>query len=747
MTGPEDQRPLEALSPIERLFAELPPEVHDQAMTEFLSAYSAHERANVLPFAWESLWARPDQREPSGDWDLWMIRAGRGYGKTRIGAETTRKRVRSGRAGHVTIIGTTAADARDVMIEGPLSGLLAVHPPEFRPLYEPSKRLLTWPNGAVGHVRSAEDPDSIRGLQSDWVWGDEPACLTGDSMVLTEHGWQRIDSITAGQRVHTRLGLRRVMWAGPTRPDARLVAVHTTCGVLRCTPDHLIATDTGWVRADAVTPGVRLASWRNTSLSARLPGSNGAAPAGIAIGTAITKIEQGCCSTGTCTPDCGRSMTTTMCTTSTGTKPTTNRRTSPESNTVNTPDCTASPLITPSGSDNENQASPLNEHEPCGRTATRHSGCATTAETVTHRSGNEHGSVHRPARHAPIVLAVESLSTREQTYDLSVEVDHEFIADGIVVHNSWRHPEAWDMAMLGNRLGNPAAILTGTPRPLQWLRDLEARPTTKVTTGSTYDNLANLAPAFIRLIIERYEGTRLGRQELRAQYLDDVEGALWRMATIEATRFPRWSVTDPWKALIELVTPASRLALGLGPWAPDKHERRRWETWVSVDPPAETAECGIVVGMAPERARYGYDHAVILDDMSLAGPPEDWGPQVVEAFRKHDAKGVIVEANQGGDMVRSTVHAVDPSVPVEKIRAKESKSDRAEPVSALYARGWVHHVGHFAALETQQTTWVADESPSPDRLDALVHLVTKLLKPPTSGGGKARVLSPGLPAR
>lgn len=340
------------------------------------------------------------------------------------------------------------------------------------------------------------------------------------------------------------------------------------------------------------------------------------------------------------------------------------------------------------------------------------------------------------------MLAVESLSTREQTYDLSVEVDHEFIADGIVVHNSWRHPEAWDMAMLGNRLGNPAACLTGTPRPLQWLRDLESKSSTVVTTGSTYENMANLAAAFIRLIIERYEGTRLGRQELRAQYLEDVEGALWRMATIEATRFARWSVTDPWQALIELVTSDTRLALGLGPWSPATNERRKWHTWVGVDPPAETAECGIVVGTAPVHARYGYDHAVLLDDMSVAGPPEVWGPQVVEAFRKHNAAGVVVEANQGGDMVRSTIHAVDPTVPVQKIRAKDSKSDRAEPVSALYGRGWVHHYGHLAQLETQQTTWVAGESDSPDRLDAAVHVITWLLKPPTSGSGKATVHSP-----
>lgn len=454
-------------------------------MHALLSRYSEHERANVIPYSWSALWARPAQLMPDGDWDTWLVRAGRGFGKTRIGSEAVRRRVASGASRAVTIIGPTAADARDVMIEGPLSGLLAVHPPEFRPIYEPSKRLLTWPNGALGHVRSAEDPDSVRGLQSDTVWGDEPA--------------------------------------------------------------------------------------------------------------------------------------------------------------------------------------------------------------------------------------------------------------------SWRFgPETWDNAMLGNRLGSPRSILTGTPRPLQWLRDLEAKPSTRVTTGSTYDNLANLAEQFVRLILERYEGTRLGQQELHALYLEDVEGALWVMRAIEASRIARWSTVDPWATLVELLTIEMRTAQGLGPFRMAAGERRRWVTWVGVDPPGETAECGIIVVSAPERGRAGHDHAVVLDDMTISGPPEVWGAQVVEAIRKHGAEGAVVESNQGGDMVRSTIHAVDPNVTVAKVRAKDSKSDRAEPIAALYGRGWVHHLGHLAKLETQQTTWVPGPgAKSPDRLDALVHAVTHVLRPQSLASGKSTVHRPG----
>jgi phage terminase large subunit-like protein len=251
-----------------------------------------------------------------------------------------------------------------------------------------------------------------------------------------------------------------------------------------------------------------------------------------------------------------------------------------------------------------------------------------------------------------------------------------------------------------------------------------------VSTGATYENITNLAGVFIALIIERYEGTRLGAQELHAKYLEDVEGALWRLATIEAGRFLRFELSDPWHWLAAgLVSTNPAFGRGLNETFPLTH--RRWRTVVSVDPPGETAECGITVGAAPIDGIAGRDHAVVLDDVSLVGAPEVWGPAAVAAYRTWDAEELVVEANQGGDMVRSTIHAADPTVNVTKIRAVDSKADRAEPISVLYSKGWIHHLGHLAKLEDQQTTWVPAEGKSPDRIDSVVHLLTHLLRPTT----------------
>lgn len=287
---------------------------------------------------------------------------------------------------------------------------------------------------------------------------------------------------------------------------------------------------------------------------------------------------------------------------------------------------------------------------------------------------------------------------------------------------------AFDNLMLGLRIGSgPWALLTGTPKPLLWLRELQKDEATVVTRGSTYENIGNLAAFFIRDVLARYEGTRLGAQELYAEDLEDVEGAFWTASVIELGRIMQWLPMSPWPSLVAGLTVERRTAMGFGPFALAPGERRPWVTMIGVDPPGETAECGIVVGTAPKHGRANHDHAVILADESIAGTPEVWGARVVEAYRKHNADGIVVEKNQGGDMVRSTIHAVDPTVKVEKITAEDSKSDRAEPVATLYARGWVHHYGHLGLLESQQTTWVPGEGKSPDRLDACVHLVNKLL--------------------
>ena len=283
-----------------------------------------------------------------------------------------------------------------------------------------------------------------------------------------------------------------------------------------------------------------------------------------------------------------------------------------------------------------------------------------------------------------------------------------------------RGKDALDNLLLGLRLGKtPWALLTGTPKPVRWLREFADRPDTVTTTGSTYDNEANLAEGFIADVLGRYEGTRLGRQELWAEWLDDVEGALWTEAIIDAGRIANFDPRRPWGSLNEWLTAAGLAA---------PMDRRPWRTIVAVDPPGETAECGIVVAAAPTQGTAGRDHAVVLEDASIAGRPEEWGAQVAAAARRWGAERVVVEANQGGDMTRATVHAVDPGLRVEKITAKASKAARAEPVSALYERRLVHHAGFFPLLEMQMTTWVPGSGRSPDRLDAVVHAVAYLLQ-------------------
>jgi phage terminase large subunit-like protein len=192
------------------------------------------------------------------------------------------------------------------------------------------------------------------------------------------------------------------------------------------------------------------------------------------------------------------------------------------------------------------------------------------------------------------------------------------------------------------------------------------------------------------------------------------------MATLDTHRFATFDRAQPYRSLQAELT-------RLGAVIPVEARPRPWRTIVAVDPPGETAECGICVGTAPVKATAGRDHAVVLADESLRGRPEEWGAAVVAAYRRWGAQAVYVEANQGGDMTRATIHAVDPSVVVKKVTASQSKQARAEPVAALDERGWIHHVGFMPMLEEQMTTWVPSDDKSPDRLDARVHLIRELL--------------------
>lgn len=402
------------------------------------------DEAAALLYDWK-FWARPSQLPPPGDWRVWLILAGRGFGKTRTGAETVIDRVRRGVSKRVGLIAPTAADARDVMVEGE-SGILACSPPDFRPLYEPSKRRLTWPNGAVATLFSAEEPDRLRGPQHDFIWADEPA--------------------------------------------------------------------------------------------------------------------------------------------------------------------------------------------------------------------------------------------------------------------AWKYPETWDMAMFGLRLGtNPQVVATTTPRPTRLIRDLVADPGTVVTRGTTYENARNLAPAFLTAIVKKYEGTRLGRQELNGEILDDNPGALWSRNVIEALR-------------VREHPPLLRIVVGVDPA-------------VTSDPKSD--ETGIVVAGVDAAGHY-----YVLADASLQGTPLTWATAVKRVYDQYRADRVVAEKNNGGELVEANLRTVDRTLSYRGVWASRGKQTRAEPISSLYEQGKVHHVGTFPLLEDQMCDWAPDSGdPSPDRMDALVWAMTELTQS-TTGRVSAR---------
>jgi phage terminase large subunit-like protein len=263
----------------------------------------------------------------------------------------------------------------------------------------------------------------------------------------------------------------------------------------------------------------------------------------------------------------------------------------------------------------------------------------------------------------------------------------------------WRQAEAtFDMLQFGLRLGErPRQVITTTPRPIALLRRLIDDPTSTMTRASTEENARNLSPAFFDAVIARYAGTRLGRQEIDGEIVDEREGALWTRAQLEACRVP----AAP--ALTRIV--------------------------VAVDPPASSRAgadaCGLVAcGRAEDGTIY-----VLADDSAAGLSPEAWSRRAIALWRRLEADVLLAEANQGGEMVRAVIGQADPTVPVRMVRATRGKYPRAEPVAQLYEQGRVKHAGTFAALEDEMCDFGRDglsSGRSPDRLDALVWAVAAL---------------------
>jgi phage terminase large subunit-like protein len=263
----------------------------------------------------------------------------------------------------------------------------------------------------------------------------------------------------------------------------------------------------------------------------------------------------------------------------------------------------------------------------------------------------------------------------------------------------WRRAdETWDMLQFGLRLGDrPRQVATTTPRPIPLVKRLIGDPRCVVTRARTRDNAYNLAPAFLDTVVGRYAGTRLGRQELDGEMIEERADALWTRALIEACRGP---------------SPASLARIV-----------------VAVDPPASSRAgadaCGIVAaGIDGEGGLH-----VLADETAQGLRPAQWAMRAVELYRRLEADAVVVEVNQGGEMVEAVLRDIDPALPVVNVRATRGKYLRAEPVAALYEQGRVRHVVPLTRLEDEMCDFAPgglSNGRSPDRLDALVWALTHL---------------------
>jgi predicted phage terminase large subunit-like protein len=266
---------------------------------------------------------------------------------------------------------------------------------------------------------------------------------------------------------------------------------------------------------------------------------------------------------------------------------------------------------------------------------------------------------------------------------------------------AWRYAEAWDQLQFGLRIGKkPRVVVTTTPKPTKILQGLIARESTGevvVTRGRTRDNIQNLAPGFVAAIEARYKGTRLGRQELDGEFLEDIPGALFQRSWFEKHRTNSH---------------------------PDLHR-----VVVAIDPAASSKEgsdeTGIVVA-GRENSR-GY----VLEDGSGRYAPHEWAAKAIDLYRTHNADCIVAEVNNGGEMVEATLRMINKTIPFKAVHASRGKVTRAEPIAALYEQGKISHVGEFRELEDQAALFTSDydrnRDGSPDRLDALVWAMTELM--------------------
>lgn len=651
------------------------------------------------------MYARESQLSPLGDWSIWLVEAGRGFGKSRTGAEWIRMWAESGKVSRMHLVARTAADVRDVMIEGE-SGLLNICPPWAMPKWKPSLRLLEWPNGCVAETFSADEPESLRG----------PQCFIAGTMVTTPSGQKPIETLKIGELVITRKGpmpilcnIKRVAEAGCVR--------FSNGKTLTGTREHPIMMRTGWVKLYKLKQGDKLWSGKkpdtvispfDTGLAGERKTKRKQSISIVMFGRSILDPFQRICKS---IIKMGMARTMPSRTWSWLQAKYTTNITQFQTGTnlycqqLQPALCVGIPLL---GSKNVNLLYAINANTAGLKRKEKQSGSVNIAEVNSLQEGEVS---------APSVASIWQPTGRREVFNLTVADAPEYFANGILVHNcekawadeigAWKYPEAWDMLMFGLRIGdNPQVVATTTPRPTKLIKEIRKLPHTVRTGGSTYENRDNLAPSFFTHIINRYEGTRLGRQEINGELLEDNPGALWNLTMIDSHR-------------VKEAPQLRRIVVAIDPPASSKQK----STERKGDNVRESDEAGIVI------AGIGVDsHGYVLADRSFIAKPEEWGKAAVVAYREFNADRIIAETNNGGEMVEYVIKSIDSSVPFKGVHASRGKMVRAEPVSALYEQGKIHHTGSFPLLEDQMCDYnPLTSTDSPDRMDALVWAFTELM--------------------
>jgi len=729
--------------------------VSDLSLEHRVALMSPEERAEFLAdvdleeleYDWHYN-GRPSQMLPilpeDGDinWSVALALAGRGFGKTLMGAQWIRETDASWRAmgedtAHlrVALLGRTSADVRDTMLEGP-SGLLSVYPPSVRDrvIWTPSRRRVELPNGGVVLCFSAEEPAQLRGPGFHRAW-----CLAEGTRIRTAGGELPIEQIEAGDRVWTRDGLRPVLAAGFTGVK-QLITLRTSDGrELRGSGDHRIWTQHGWTFMRDVVPSDIVYAW-TTRLQDPQRFLSGTASSGTEtprMATTATPVGARSCTSPSGSPQMAESPTGLRFITETTTEATISSTTllrDQSRTTAPTMPKNGSSMTRP-GPSRFSPKPPEHARTPSGRIASPTPWSAETAASVSSPSACEPSTARLGALQPLAVVAVEKTWGWTRTYDLAVAGTSEYFAEGLLVHNcdelatykQVRTPDddatAWENLRIAVRLGkHPQILATTTPKRVPVLRQILAQAAREpekylLRRGRTYDN-KYLSAGYLDVLTSLYGGTGLGRQELEGEMLDDVAGAMTSEAIIERNRVTHLPPNIPWIKLISI--------------DPSVAER-------------PNDECGIMVIYISRTWPVLHRHAFVVDDLSLRAAPNVWADVAIRAAHEHQAT-IIAETNQGANLVfqmlrQAADHAHLEMPPMKEVWSTKAKAVRAEPVGGAYAINRIHHVNVLAEYESQATTWTTNDGYSPDRMDAAVQGIASGLFPEalTQAGGMGPV--------